>query len=90
MTIELARCLESSLADYSIDRRGDIGSLARLGAISAAGVALSRNLFSPEVRQFILGRLCCLAVEKLDKVRFRAWICLQGNWKFLNTEKPVR
>lgn len=89
MTIDLARCLESSLVDYSIDRRGDIGSLVRLEAIGAAGVALSHNLFSPELRQSTLGRLCCLAVEKLDKVRFRAWICLQGNWKFLNVEKPV-
>lgn len=75
--------------DYSIDRRGDIGSLARLEAISAAGVALSHELFSPELRRSVLGRLCCLAVEKLDKVRFRAWTCLQRNWKFLESERPV-
>lgn len=89
MTHELAICLESSLTDYSIDRRGDIGSLARLEGISAAGVALSYNLFNPELRLSILGRLCCLAVEKLDKVRFRAWKCLQDNWKFLSAEKPL-
>lgn len=89
MNIELARCLESSLMDYSIDRRGDIGSLVRLEAIGAAGVALCHDLFSPELRRSILGRLCCLAVEKLDKARFRAWTCLQGNWKFLEAARPV-
>ena len=31
-------------------------------------------------RQNMAARICGLAVEKLDKVRFRAWSCLRTNW----------
>ncbi len=84
MTTQIAQTLESCLQDYSVDRRGDIGSLVRLEAIDAVGVALSHNLLSdPNSRKSLLARVCCLAAEKLDKVRFRAWICLQENWGLL-------
>lgn len=90
MTAEIAEVLLSCLNDYTIDRRGDVGSLVRMEAIDAIGVALSHNLLSDlEPRRSILARICGLAVEKLDKVRFRAWTCLHNHWT-LFTEVGTR
>ena len=83
MAPEIADILLSCLNDYTIDRRGDIGSLVRLEAIDAIGLALSHHLLSAlEPRRSILARICGLAVEKLDKVRYRAWTCLHDHWTF--------
>lgn len=91
MTAEIAEILLSCLNDYTTDRRGDIGSLVRLEAIDAIGVALSHNLLSDlEPRRSLLARICGLAVEKLDKVRFRAWTCLHDHWTLLTeVETPL-
>ena len=76
----LSQALHACLNDYTTDRRGDIGSLIRLEAIDATSVVLSEGLLSVSERQDMAARICGLAVEKLDKVRFRAWDCLQANW----------
>ena len=76
----MVEALPVCLNDYTTDRRGDIGSLVRLEAIDAAAVVLKKDLLSMRERQIIAARICGLAVEKLDKVRFRAWNCLQANW----------
>ena len=57
-----------------------MGSLVRLEAIDATAVILRKGLLSVRERLGIATRVCGLAVEKLDKVRFRAWVCLQANW----------
>ncbi|KJK68474.1 Tubulin folding cofactor D C terminal [Aspergillus parasiticus SU-1] len=80
------------LNDYTTDRRGDIGSLIRLEAIQAATVVLQKESGSatrnPRV-QSIVGCLCRLAAEKLDRVRLQAWICLQGFWKSIEDFPPL-
>ena len=72
--------MHGCLNDYTTDRRGDVGSLIRLEAIDAIAVVLKKGLLSMRERQGLAARICGLAVEKLDKVRFRAWNCLQSNW----------
>lgn len=76
----LSQALHACLSDYTTDRRGDVGSLIRLEAIDATVVVLKRGLLCMRETQDIAARICGLAVEKLDKVRFRAWNCLRVNW----------
>ncbi|KAJ5315463.1 hypothetical protein N7476_005770 [Penicillium atrosanguineum] len=78
------------LNDYTTDRRGDIGSLVRVEAIQAAGIILQEEsglASHSTIVQNLVGCLCRLASEKLDKVRLQAWLCLQGFWEF--AELPV-
>ena len=68
------------LDDYSTDQRGDIGSLIRIEAVVAVGVTLQYDLITDRgQRQVIFAKVCRLASEKLDKVRFYAWQCVQEN-----------
>ena len=76
----LSQALHTCLDDYTTDRRGDVGSLIRLEAIDATAVVLKKGLLCMRERQDMAARICGLAVEKLDKVRFRAWSCLRANW----------
>lgn len=72
------------LNDYTTDRRGDIGSQIRLEAIQSANIILQKDsklIVHPSRIQNIVGCLCRLAAEKLDKVRLQAWLCLQGFWE---------
>ncbi|KAF6229417.1 hypothetical protein HO133_007533 [Letharia lupina] len=84
-----SQALHACLNDYTTDKRGDVGSLIRLEAIDATAVVLKKDLLSMSERQDIAARICGLAVEKLDKVRFRAWDCLQANWEVFSLDsKP--
>ena len=88
---KLSQALHACLNDYTTDRRGDVGSLIRLEAIDATAVVLKKGLLSISESQVMAARICGLAVEKLDKVRFRAWSCLQANWGVLGLEaEPQR
>lgn len=70
----VCRCLD----DYTSDQRGDIGSLLRLEAIDAVdSIFQQHSSLTPDHRDALSSRLCRLSVEKLDKVRNRAWACLQ-------------
>ena len=71
------------LDDYTTDQRGDVGSLVRTAAIDAVSTVLKRDLLNLSDRQILAAKVCGLAVEKLDKVRWRAWSCLQSNWHIL-------
>ncbi|EED23257.1 tubulin-specific chaperone D, putative [Talaromyces stipitatus ATCC 10500] len=82
----LAEHIVEFLTDYTTDRRGDIGSFIRIEAIQAVQVILDQTKAqdtadgtSAYIDRFI-GCLCRLAAEKLDKVRFQAWVCLQQYW----------
>ncbi|KAJ5563572.1 Tubulin-specific chaperone D [Penicillium sp. DV-2018c] len=80
------------LNDYTTDRRGDIGSLIRVEAIQAVGILLQREASStprsPLVQELI-GCLCRLACEKLDKVRLQAWASLQSFWETASDLPPL-
>ena len=78
----LIEAIIQNLNDYTVDRRGDIGSLARLEAIDAAAVLVLKSLLGDveAIRLEISASLLGLAIEKLDKVRFRAGACLATNW----------
>ncbi|KAF5865713.1 hypothetical protein ETB97_002687 [Aspergillus alliaceus] len=81
------------LNDYTTDRRGDIGSLIRLEAIQAARIVLQKesNLATRTSRvQDIIGCLCRLAAEKLDKVRLQAWLGLQSFWESAEGFPPLQ
>ena len=80
ITADLSNALEVCLADYTIDQRGDVGSLVRIEAITAVATVLRKNIVSLRNRKTLAAKICGLAVEKLDKVRWRAWNCLQPNW----------
>ncbi|KAH8705099.1 putative tubulin-specific chaperone D [Talaromyces proteolyticus] len=71
------------LTDYTTDRRGDIGSFIRIEAIQAVQATFLKKLDKPQQEHIerLLQCLCRLASEKLDKVRFQAWTCLQRYWE---------
>ena len=80
ITGDLLKALELCLADHTVDRRGDVGSLVRIEAIEAVATVVRKGLLGLRDREKLAARICGLAVEKLDKVRWRAWNCLQPNW----------
>lgn len=89
-TDELAGKFLEFLNDYTTDRRGDIGSLIRVEAIQAVGILLQRESTSRSpLIQSLVGCLCRLACEKLDKVRLQAWLCLQGFWESARDFPPL-
>lgn len=90
MTLSTANTLLASLRDYTADQRGDVGSLVRTEAIDAVGVCWENGLLhDEEIKRQLIALVCGLAAEKLDKVRFRAWTCLQSCWKvFDGTNAP--
>ncbi|KAJ5266161.1 hypothetical protein N7524_007179 [Penicillium chrysogenum] len=80
------------LNDYTTDRRGDIGSLIRVEAIQAVPIVLQRQLDSTSrspLIQNLVGCLCRLACEKLDKVRLQAWLSLQVFWESAGDLPPI-
>ncbi|KAL9124621.1 MAG: hypothetical protein Q9217_006060 [Psora testacea] len=81
---EVVSALQVCLDDYTNDHRGDVGSLVRTAAIDTAGLALRKRLVPKVARAHIVARICALAAEKLDKVRYHAATCLQTSWNFLD------
>ncbi|KAL1855438.1 hypothetical protein Plec18170_004158 [Paecilomyces lecythidis] len=71
------------LNDYTTDRRGDVGSFIRVEAIQAADIIFERlpgHEIRPAYVERLVGCLCRLSAEKLDKVRLQAWLSLQKFW----------
>ncbi len=88
---ELIGTLLGCLDDYTIDERGDVGSLIRIEATKTASAALEAQLIRNAMqRQLVVAKICGLAVEKLDKVRFQAAQCLGEHWSALGLRSPVR
>ncbi|KAJ5782992.1 hypothetical protein N7457_004766 [Penicillium paradoxum] len=77
------------LNDYTTDRRGDIGSLIRVEAIQAVSILLQKEPNRSPLIQDLVGCLCRLACEKLDKVRLQAWIALEGFWESAGDLPPL-
>ena len=77
----ISQSLLSCLNDYTTDQRGDVGSLVRVAAINVVHAAWHLHLLPAlNLKQELLAKICGLAVEKLDKVRYHAWRCLQDSW----------
>lgn len=73
----------AALDNYANDQRGDVGSLTRLEAVKSVLVLLAEltrrgNAMSNYHHiQPLVQRLFRLAGEKLDKLRFEAWKCIE-------------
>ena len=88
-TAEIADATAKCLQDYTTDQRGDVGSFVRIDGIAVVHAAWKHGLLTKSAaHQHVMGLICGLAVEKLDKVRHRAWLCLQDIW-CLVVETPV-
>jgi tubulin-specific chaperone D len=66
----IAEVLMQALNDYTINERGDVGSLVRLEALSVASVMAGplHEVPNLEIQAYVLR----LSLEKLDKVRLKA------------------
>lgn len=75
----MIQALHTGLTDYTIDERGDIGSLVRLQALTCASCLLSLDLLNlqNEQCQILLSDTLRLSLEKLDRVRGLAAACRQ-------------
>ena len=84
----ISESIAVALNDYTINEQGHVGSLVRIEAISATATLLDGDLLNDEQRQQLIGIVSGLATEKLDKIRLKAWSCLQphlSTYTFDNT-----
>jgi tubulin-specific chaperone D len=76
-----------ALDDYTNDQRGDVGSLVRTTAVHAVSAIVRKSKESPNDKvgrkymQVLIEKVFRLAGEKLDKLRFEAWKCIEGYLK---------
>ena len=78
MTDEIRDTLVEALDDYTTDQRGDIGMLIRLAAIDAISAkCVSSSETDKAYLHDAMPRVARLASERMDKVRFAAWSCLE-------------
>ncbi|KAI9878754.1 MAG: hypothetical protein M1830_010607 [Pleopsidium flavum] len=78
LNAKIMNALSAALDDYTTDQRGDVGSLVRIQGIDAVRIAWRNGvLVQDEDKRGLLASVCRLAAEKLDKVRFRAWSCIE-------------
>lgn len=78
LSSKIADALTTTLNDYTINERGDVGSLVRLEALNAVEIAWKHGILGGlEQESQICADVTRLSLEKLDKVRTRAAACLQ-------------
>lgn len=70
----IIQAIHSGLTDYTIDERGDVGSLVRLQALTCVSCLLSLDLVEEDSGQcqLLQSDILRLSLEKLDRVRGRA------------------
>jgi hypothetical protein len=70
----VAQAIHIGLTDYTIDERGDVGSLVRLQALTCVSRLLSLEHLQQDSdrRQLLQSDILRLSLEKLDRVRGRA------------------
>jgi hypothetical protein len=70
----VTQAIHTGLTDYTIDERGDVGSLVRLQGLTCVSRLLSLELLrqDSEHRQLLQSDILRLSLEKLDRVRGRA------------------
>jgi tubulin-specific chaperone D len=77
------RPLSAGLDNYANDHRGDVGSLARFEAVKAVSALLTEwterqyDMSNHQNLKPLVQRVFRLAGEKLDKLRFEAWNCIE-------------
>ncbi|KAK5121521.1 hypothetical protein LTR85_005354 [Meristemomyces frigidus] len=88
ITVNITSAIQRGMRDYTIDERGDVGSLVRLQAISCASTVLGNRADSREddVTSKLHIELARLSLEKLDRVRVAAAQCRR---EYLGFESPV-
>ncbi|KAF2222312.1 armadillo-type protein [Elsinoe ampelina] len=74
LTSAITDALDAGLNDYTINERGDIGSLARLQALHCAHHIYTRRMITPESHEdhHLAASILRLSLEKLDRVRLLA------------------
>lgn len=82
----ICAAVHQGLNDYTVDERGDIGSLVRLQSLACASDILASGLFRDreESLRVLKGDVYRLSLEKLDRVRLQAAQCRQ---RFLGLEE---
>ncbi|KAL8946606.1 MAG: hypothetical protein Q9222_007019 [Ikaeria aurantiellina] len=80
---QIDQALLDCLDDYTITAQGDVGSTVRIQALKMLNARGNPKKWSDKYRMQVFGRICGLAVEKLDKVRPYAWafIRCQGGFE---------
>lgn len=80
--------LDAGLNDYTITERGDVGSLVRTQAIQCVQSLWksTQTKLDPESRHLLEGNIIRLALEKMDRVRLQAAMCLKQD---LNMKRSV-
>jgi 3-methyladenine DNA glycosylase AlkC len=75
----IVQAIHAGLTDYTIDERGDIGSLVRLQGLTCASRLLSTAILveDTEYCELLQSDILRLSLEKLDRVRARAAECRQ-------------
>jgi hypothetical protein len=78
-TSTIVQAIHSGLTDYTIDERGDIGSLVRLQGLTCVSSLLSTAILGEDTEscQLLQSDVLRLSLEKLDRVRARAAECRQ-------------
>ena len=82
--VGLEPMLTAALTDYTIDQRGDVGSNLRLEGIKAVNILITLNQDSKTFASRInrpIQEVAKQVAEKLDKIRFQAWLCLEEYWQ---------
>jgi hypothetical protein len=82
--VNLEPVLTAALTDYTIDERGDVGSNLRLEGTKAVNILVNLNRNSKAYVPTInhpMKKVAKQAAEKLDKIRFQAWLCLEEYWQ---------
>lgn len=76
---KIANSLYVALNDYTVNERGDVGSLVRFEALNTLEIGWKLGIFVDEKTYSRLrGNVIRLSLEKLDKVRDRARWCLEA------------
>jgi hypothetical protein len=77
----VTQAIHTGLTDYTIDERGDVGSLVRLQALTCVSRLLSLELIDQNSNhhQLLQSDVLRLSLEKLDRVRSRAATHRQQN-----------
>ena len=77
----IIEALKAALQDYTVDSRGDIGSLVRIEGLHALSVMLdnSGTELAEQTKTNLVSLVAGLAVEKLDKVRLEAALVLRNH-----------
>lgn len=78
----ILQTFHSALNDYTINERGDVGSLVRLEGLIAMGQVWQKSsILAGQTSKWMtacVGAVHRLALEKLDKVRLQAALCLEA------------